>query len=82
MDLAISKGLADSQKDWLLRIGAPQTVLSAINKGAQNFRFSHIQKAVELVGSDYNYVFGYKGKDKSTDIDRVKTALKNLLKEL
>lgn len=82
MDLAISMGKVDSQGEWLKKIGSNDRASSQLKNYAIGFQLRHIQAAVDLVGSDYNYVFGYKGKVKNTDLDRIKTTLKNLIKDL
>jgi len=81
MELAKAKGQVDSQRDWLIRIGSNPGGVTQLKSGAYGFQLAHIQKAVELVGVDYNFVFGYKGGNDAT-IERIRTVLTSLLEVL
>lgn len=80
-DLAKSKGLVDTQGEWLEKIGSHPRIASQLKNYTVGFQLEHIQKAVELVNVDYNFVFGYKGGNDAT-IERIRTVLSSLLEVL
>lgn len=58
MDSAIALGKVKNMKEWCAKINLHYTNIYQIQEGRQTFTHEQIYKAVKLVGSSVNYVYG------------------------
>lgn len=59
MAWAIDKGIADTETEYLEKIGFSRTNMSNVRKGMQGFTKEHIYTACKLTGASADYIFGF-----------------------
>ena len=59
MKWAIDAGHAETETDYLKKIGFPRTNIRNVRVGSQSFTKEHIHKACALTGASADYIFGF-----------------------
>lgn len=58
IDIAIEKGMVQTETEYLEKISFPRTNISKVRAGDISFSSKYIQKACKLTGANANWIFG------------------------